>query len=158
MKQTTMHAKDVLLAKLASCYITVNGERRLVLQAKNLTATVEKEKVEVSILGRMMKGHKTVSMTGSGSLTIYQNTSLFTNMVKKAKDTGQDQYFDMMVVNEDPTSDAGAQIVTLKDCNIDGCDIAAFDADGELLEQDIDFTFEDFEIIKSFRELEGVEQ
>nr|WP_092074755.1 phage tail tube protein [Dendrosporobacter quercicolus]NSL49879.1 phage tail tube protein [Dendrosporobacter quercicolus DSM 1736]SDN12354.1 Phage tail tube protein [Dendrosporobacter quercicolus] len=156
--RTTMHAKDVLLAKLASCYITVNGERHLALQAKDLTATVEKEKVEVPILGRMMKGHKTVSMTGTGSLTVYQNTALFTNMVKKAKDSGLDIYFDMMVVNEDPASDAGSRIVTLKDCNIDGCDIAAFDADGELLEQSIDFTFEDFEIVKNFKELEGVTQ
>lgn len=155
--RTTMHAKDVLLAKLASCYITVNGERHLALQAKDLTATVEKEKVEVPILGRMMKGHKTVSMTGTGSLTVYQNTALFTNMVKKAKDS-LDTYFDMMVVNEDPASDAGSRIVTLKDCNIDGCDIAAFDADGELLEQSIEFTFEDFEIVKDFKELEGVAQ
>lgn len=155
--RTTMHAKDVLLAKLASCYITVNGERHLALQAKDLTATVEKEKVEVPILGRMMKGHKTVSMTGTGSLTVYQNTALFTNMVKKAKDS-LDTYFDMMVVNEDPASDAGSRIVTLKDCNIDGCDIAAFDADGELLEQSIEFTFEDFEIVKNFKELEGVTQ
>ena len=155
--RTTMHAKDVLLAKLASCYITVNGERHLALQAKDLAATVEKEKVEVPILGRMMKGHKTVSMTGTGSLTVYQNTALFTNMVKKAKDS-LDTYFDMMVVNEDPASDAGSRIVTLKDCNIDGCDIAAFDADGELLEQSIEFTFEDFEIVKDFKELEGVAQ
>ena len=158
MAVTTMHAKDVILAKMASCYVTVDGERNLLLQAKNLTATVEKEKVEVPILGRMMKGHKTVSMTGTGSLTIYQNTGLFTNMVKKSKNGGADVYFDMMVVNDDPTSDAGAQIVTLKDCNIDGCDILAFDADGELLEQDIDFTFEDFEIVQSFAELEGVSQ
>lgn len=153
--RTTMHAKDVVLAKLASCYITIDGERRLLLQAKNLTATVEKEKTEVAILGRMMKGHKTASMTGTGSLAIYQNTALFSNMVKRVKESGQDVYFDMMVVNDDPTAAVGTQIVTLKDCNIDGCDIAAFDADGELLEQEIEFTFEDFEIVKSFKELEG---
>lgn len=158
MANTTMHAKDVVSAKLASCYITTNGERKLLIQALNLTATIEKEKVEVPILGRMQKGHKMTSLNGTGSLTIYQNTALFTNMLKQAKDTGQDVYFDMMVVNEDPTSEAGKQIVTLKDCNIDGADIVSFDGDGDWLEQSMDFTFEDFEIIQSFKELEGVAQ
>jgi len=158
MAVTTMHARDTVLAKMASCYITVDGERSLLLQALNLTVTVEKEKVEVPILGRMMKGHKVVNMTGTGSLTIYHNTGLFTNMVKQVQDGGQDVYFDMMVVNDDPTSAAGSQIMTLKDVNIDGCDILSFDADGELLEQSIDFTFESFEVIKGFTELEGVRQ
>lgn len=158
MGDTTMHAKDVVSAKLASCYVTANGERSLLLQALNLKATVEKEKAEVAILGRMMKGHKMTSMNGTGSLAIYQNTALFTNMLKQAKANGADVYFDMMVVNEDPTSAAGTQIVTLKDCNIDGGDIASFDADGEWLEQEIEFTFEDFEIIKNFNELEGMKQ
>lgn len=153
---TTMHAKDVVSAKMAECYLISGSDRKLLLMAKSLTATVEKEKVEVPILGRFMKGHKSVSMNGTGSLVVYQNTPLFTNMIKTMKDGGIDLYFDLMVVNDDPTSDAGRQIITLKDCNIDGGDIALFDADGDWNEQSIDFTFEDFEIIESFKELAGM--
>ena len=38
----TMHAKDVISAKLASAYVSVNGERFLLFQAKNLEAKLEK--------------------------------------------------------------------------------------------------------------------
>lgn len=40
----TMHARDAVSAKLASCYITIDGERYLLMQAKNLEARVEKIK------------------------------------------------------------------------------------------------------------------
>lgn len=156
MNTTTMHAKDVVSAKMAQCYLISGSDRKLLLMAKSLTATVDKEKAEVPILGRMMKGHKTVSMNGSGSLVVYQNTPLFTNMIKEMKSGNADLYFDLMIVNEDPTSDAGRQIITLRDCNIDGGDIALFDADGEWNEQSIDFTFEDFEIVEAFNELAGM--
>ena len=46
----TMHAKDVISAKMASAYVTVGGERYLLFQAKSLEAKLEKEKSEVAIL------------------------------------------------------------------------------------------------------------
>ena len=39
--------------------------------------------------------------------------------------------------------------------NIDGGVLAKFDADGEYLDEDMDFTFEDFSIPKKFAELTG---
>ncbi|HMM20633.1 MAG TPA: phage tail tube protein [Selenomonadales bacterium] len=152
----TMHAKDVIAAKLASCYITIDGNRYLLMQAKSLEAKIEKDKQEVPILGRTGKGHKTVSWNGTGSMTIYANTSLFTKLLKTYKDTGQDFYFDIQITNEDTTSAAGRQTIILKDCNLDSGIIAAFDADGDWLEQDVDFTFEDFEMPEEFNQLDGM--
>lgn len=152
----TMQARDVISARLASCYVTINGERVLLLQAKNLTAKVEKNKVEVPILGRTGVGHKTTSWNGTGSMTIYSNTSRFTKLLKDYKDSGSDIYFDMQIRNEDPTSKAGAQTIILKDVNLDSGTIAAFDADGDWAEQDIDFTFEDYEIPESYQDLDGM--
>jgi len=153
----TMQAKDVVSAKLASAYVTVDGKRYLLFQAKSLEATLEKDKADVPILGRMQKGHKTNSMNGTGSLVIYKNTSLFDDMMMKLKAQGIDTYFDMQITNADPTSDAGKQVTILKDCNIDSALIVSFDADGEWLEQSIDFTFEDIEIATKFNQLEGME-
>lgn len=152
----TMQARDVISARLASCYVTIDGERVLLLQAKNLTAKVEKNKVDVPILGRTGVGHKTTSWNGTGSITIYSNTSRFTKLVKNYKDQGSDIYFDMQIRSEDPTSNAGVQTIILKDVNLDSVTIAAFDADGDWAEQDIDFTFEDFEIPESYADLDGM--
>ena len=154
----TMLAKDVLAAKLATCVINnLNGERFVLMQAKNLEAKFDKNKVEVPILGRTSVGHRAVNWNGTGSMTIYSNTSRFTQLMKLYQETGQDFYFDIIIRNYDPTSSAGAQTIILKDCNIDGVVIAAFDADGDWLEQDIDFTFERFEIPEKFTDLDGMQ-
>ena len=67
-------------------------------------------------------------------------------------------YFDIAITNYDPNSAAGAQTVVLKDCSIDGGILAKFDVDGEFLEEDMDFTFEDFEMPEKFTLLEGMAQ
>ncbi len=153
----TMHAKDVVASKLANCFITINGNRYLLMQAKNLEAKIEKEKAEVPILGRTGKGHKVTGWNGTGSMTIYNNTSMFTKLLKDYKDTGTDIYFDTQITNEDPTTSVGRQTIILKDCNLDSGIIAAFDADGDWLEQDVDFTFEDFEMPEQFSQLDGMQ-
>lgn len=152
----TMLAKDVISAKLATAYVTIDGNRYKLFQAKNLEATIEKEKEEVAILGRLMKGNKSVSAKGAGSLTIYKNTSIFDNIVERFVNTGVDTYFDIQVENEDPTSDAGKRTIILTGCNIDKAKVAAFDAEGKYLEEDITFTFEGMKIPQKFKELDGM--
>ena len=71
------------------------------------------------------------------------------------KDTGVDVYFDMQIINDDPNSDAGRQEIDLIDCNIDGGVLAKFNADGEYLDEEMDFTFEDFLMPEMFKELPG---
>lgn len=152
----TMIAADVISAKLASAYITVNGNRYLLFQAKSLEASVEKEKEQVAILGRLMKGNKSVSAKGSGTMTIYKNTPIFDEMILKWMNEGIDTYFDMQVENEDPTSKAGKRVVILTGCNIDKISVAKFDAEGKWLEDEISFTFEGVKIPQNFRVLDGM--
>ena len=101
-------------------------------------------------------GNKATGWSGSGSATFHYNTSIFRKLLQRYKDTGEDIYFDMQITNEDPTSRAGVQIVELIGCNIDGGVLAKFDADGEYLDESIDFTFEDFKIAQEFNKLEGM--
>ena len=152
----TMFAGDVISAKLATAYVTINGNRYLLFQAKALSATIEKEKEQVGILGRLLKGNKSVSAKGSGTLTIYKNTSIFDDMLLKFLNEGKDTYFDMQISNEDPTSDAGRRTVILKDCNIDKATVAAFDAEGKWLEDEISFTFEGMKVPEKFKLLDGM--
>ena len=67
----------------------------------------------------------------------------------------KDIYFEIQISNEDPTSGAGRQTMILIDCNIDGGILAKFDADGEYLDEDMDFTFEDFKMPEAFKDLDG---
>lgn len=154
---TVMKAKDAVYASLAQCFITIEGNRYLFMQAINLEAKMDKTKTKVPILGKTGKGNKASGWEGTGSATFHYNTSIFREMLKKYKDTGEDIYFDIQISNEDPTSAVGRQTIILRDCNVDGGILAKFDANGEYLDEDMDFTFEDWEMPETFQLLEGME-
>lgn len=154
--QNVMNAKDAVSSKLAECFATIEGNRYLLMQAKKFEAKFNKEKKKISILGKTGQGNKTTSWGGTGNMTIYRNTPIFNELMLKFKNTGEDIYFDIQITNEDPTSAAGRQTMIFKGCNIDGGVLASFDADGDFLEQDIDFTFEDFEMPEKFKMLDGM--
>ena len=155
--QSFMNAKDALSASLAECYITIEGRRYNFMQAIDLEAVIERTKTEVPILGRTGRGNKATGWRGRGSASFHYNSSIFRDIMYKFKARGEDVYFDIQVSNEDPTAGAGRQTVILKGCNINTSVLAKFDADAEFLTEELDFTFEDFEIPERFDLLEGMQ-
>ncbi|WP_313524817.1 phage tail tube protein [Anaerotignum sp.] len=157
MNNITMLSKDAVSAKTAECFITIEGNRYNFMQAISVEATMEKAKTEIPVLGRLAKGNKAAGVKGTGSATFHYNTSMFRKLMKRFQDTGEDIYFDMQITNEDPTSAAGRQSVILKDCNFDSVIVAKFDADSDdSLTEDMDFTFESFEMPETFSVLDGM--
>ena len=151
-----MKGKDAVSAKLAECFITIEGNRYNFMQMINFEASFEKTKAEIPILGKTGIGNKATAWKGSGSATAHYNTSVFRTLLQRYKDTGEDVYFEIQVTNDDPTSAAGRQTIVFIDCNTDGGILAKFDADGEYLDEDINFTFEDFKMPESFTPLAGM--
>lgn len=158
----TMQARNAISAKMAECYIMIPNdagvkERHNFMSAINLEVTFEKNKTEVAILGRMNKGHKSTSSTITGSAEFHLNTSVWRELAYKFQQTGEDIYFDMMIVNEDVTSEVGKQIIWLYDCNFDSVILAAFDADSDdTLTESMDFTADRFEIETPFTMMDGI--
>lgn len=155
MNNVTMKAKDTIFAAEAECFLTIGTRRYNFMQAINLEAKFEKIKTKVPILGKTGKGNKACGWEGTGSATFHYNTSIFRQMMLQYKDTGEDIYFEIQISNEDRTSAVGRQTMILMDCNIDGGILAKFDADGEYLDEEMDFTFEDFKMPETFKDLEG---
>lgn len=54
MSEINMNAKDAISAKLADCYVTIEGRRYLLMQAKDFEAKFEKTKKEINILGKQV--------------------------------------------------------------------------------------------------------
>lgn len=154
-QNVTMRAKDSISASLAECFVTIGTRRYNFMQAINFEAKFEKTKSEIPILGKTGKGNKSTGWKGTGSATFHYNTSVFRQMMAQYKDTGEDVYFEIQVSNEDPTSAAGRQTMIFIDCNVDGGILAKFDADSEYLDEDMDFTFEDFKMPEAFKDLDG---
>ena len=147
----TLNAPDTISGKEGRAYAKINGNNEDLFMAKNIESTVEKAKSEVKAIGKRMTGHKTTGGNGTGSMTLYYLTPLFRDMSKQWKETGVDVYFDMVVENDDPESSAGKQSVLLIGCNLDSTVLAKLDGDSDdPLDEDVDFTFEDFDILTPF--------
>lgn len=149
----TLSSPDSINGKEGRAYAKINGNNEELFMAKTVEASIEKTKSEIKAIGRRMAGHKTTGASGSGSMTLYYVTPLFRQMVKQWKDTGRDIYFDMVVENDDPESSAGKQSVLLMGCNLDSVILAKLDGDSDdALDEDTDFTFEDFDILQPFKQ------
>lgn len=117
---------------------------------KNLEATCEINKTAVKTLGKRGEQHKPNGWTGSGSMTVYYISSIFRKMAMQYIKTGVPVFFDIMVTNNDPASSVGIQTTVLKNCSLDSVILAKFDVESEVMEEDIDFTFDDAEILDEF--------
>lgn len=156
-KAQIMHARDAISGSLAECYITIEGNRYNFMQLISFEAEMEKNKTEVPILGKTGKGNKASGWTGTFSGTAHYNQSIMRKLLLRYKQTGEDVYFEIQVTNEDPTSTVGRQTVILKECNLDGGILAKFDADADYLDEDVEGTFDDFEIPETFTMLTGMQ-
>lgn len=131
-------------------YIDVNGQRYSLGSAKELEATIDKDKADISILGGTGKIHKTTSWNGTGSMTLYYNQSLFRRLTIEYIKTGKDFYFDIIITNEDEGSILGRETKILRNCNLDSVVIAKIATEDEVLEEDMDFTFDDVDMPEMF--------
>ena len=151
-----MNGKDAVSGSLGKCFVTIGNNRYNFMQAISLEASMEKTKTEVPILGKTGKGNKATGWKGTGSAKFHFNTSIFRELLQNYAKTGEDMYFDIQIVNEDPTSSVGKQTIMLIGCNMDSGLIAKFDADADYLEDEFDFTFEDWKLMDKFTPLSGM--
>ena len=153
-----MSGKNAISGSLVKCYVTIEGNRYEMLQVLNVKAKLEKTKKEVSIMGKPGKGNKSTGWKGTGSAKFHYNSSLFRELAERYKDTGEDIYFDMQVENYDPTSKVEKQVTILINCNFNSMVLANIDAEADTLDEEFDFTFEDFKVPTKFSNLDGMAQ
>lgn len=145
-----LRAGDTISGQEGRAYATINGQVEEMFYIKSLEATIEKQKTEVRTLGKRGTQHKATGWTGSGTMTIYYVTTLFRQLMLDYIKNGRDVYFDVTIVNEDPTSSIGRQTVVLRGVNLDSVVAAKLDTEAEVLDEDVDFTFDDVDILDSF--------
>lgn len=153
----SLRAVDTITGSSGMGYGIIDGNVEEFLWAIEIEAKIEKEKSEIPIMGRKNKGNKANGVKMTGKMKLYYVTSLFRKKMIEYVKTGKDFYFDLVVTNEDPSSSAGKQSVVLKGVNIDSVIIAKLDADATELDEDVDFTYEDVDLLSEFNKVEGQE-
>ena len=146
----TLKASDIPAGSEAVAYIEVDGKVEEFFYAKSIEATAELNKSEVKVMGKRGVQNKATGWTGSGSMTIYYVTTIFRNMLLKYAKEGILPAFKLVVTNEDKGTTIGKQTVCLYDCVIDSVNLAKFDVESDALDEDMDFTFSDFDILRDF--------
>ena len=146
----TLRASDIPAGSEAVAYIEIDGKVEEFFYAKSIEATAELNKSEVKVMGKRGVQNKATGWSGSGSMTIYYVTTMFRNMLLKYAKEGVLPAFKLVVTNEDKGTSIGKQTVVLYDCVIDSVNLAKFDVESDALDEDMDFTFSDFDILDSF--------
>ncbi len=147
-----LRAGDTISGQEGKATAIIDGQVRDMFYVKTLEATLEKNKLEIRTLGKRGVQHKTTGWSGSGSMTIYYVTSEFLNMAKRYAKDGVDTYFTVTIENSDPTSTIGTQTVSLFNVNLDAIPVAKLSVEDEVLETDMDFTFDDLDVISTFND------
>lgn len=147
---TTLKAWDTINGALGTCYAIIDGKKEEMLYLKNIEAKIKKNKREVKVLGQTGTKHKASGWTGSGKMSIYYSTSKFRELMLSYIKNGKDTYFEIIVENNDPSSEIDRQSIALKQVNIDNMIMTKLDINNTELDEEITFTFNDVDILNSF--------
>ena len=87
---------------------------------------------------------------------MHYRSSLFRKMAIDYLNSGVLPYFQIQVTNDDPASRAGAQTIVYDDCLISGDIVLSLvQAGDEILDEELQGTFEKCQMPQQFTELEG---
>lgn len=145
-----LRAQDVLSGKEGKATAIIDGSVEDLFFVRSLEATFEKNKAEVNALGYRGTQHKSTGWSGSGSMTLWYVSSIFRKIALRYAKNGVDTNMTITVENDDPTSTVGKQTIVLYNVNLDSMLLTQLDADSDTLEEDVDFTFDGFDILDEF--------
>ncbi|MFL1677486.1 phage tail tube protein [Paenibacillus dendritiformis] len=148
-----LQAKDTISGREGRAFAQIDGKNEEMFYVKTLEAKIEKQKAEVKVLGSRSVQHKAAGWTGTGSMTIYYMTPLFRNMMLDYIKHGKDTNFIIQITNEDPMSSIGTQTVCLKNVNLNSVVMAKLDTESDVLEEEVEFTFDDVDILNNFNNI-----
>lgn len=148
-----LRASDAISGGEGYAHVIIDGKRIEIFYATNVEVSAEKNKEQFKVIGNRSTFSKTTGVEITGSLTIQYLTSMFRQQMQDYLRTGRDLSFDLIITNEDKASRSGRQTVAIYGCNLDSVILAKLDADNAVLDEEVDFTADSFEIITAFNEI-----
>lgn len=148
-----LKAEDCVNGREGVATVELDGQIVELMELGNINITIEKNKSEFKAMGTRNTQNKTTGWKGTGSMNVRYISSRWAEIMQRYVKEGIDTYFTIVVTNEDPGSATGKQVIQILGCNLDSLDIAKLDTEADILDQDVDFTFNDFNILESFKSL-----
>lgn len=135
--------------------IEIDGERHDFIFATQWETTADFNKDDVPRIGTRIVAKKNGTITLSGSCKCYYMDPRFRRIFVNFVKTGYWPEITATVRNYDQDSRAGAQTSVHKGIKFDSLTLSKFDAESTMLDEDLDFTFEEYLLPEEFDELPG---
>lgn len=145
-------ANDGVDGKAGSAFMIKNGRNIELFGLKKFEANAEVQTSEFPVVGSLVNQTKVKGIKYSGTLTIYYGTPEFLSVLTEYKRTGRFPEINLQVINQDKGSSVGSQIVALYGAILTKIPIAMLDDSSDYLQEEIPFTFTDYEPLESFHE------
>lgn len=145
-------AQDSLRGASGKAFVVIDGKNELLFGLKKFDSKADIQTGDFKVVGAQTNQEKINGVKYSGSATIYYGTPIFLNLLLEYKRTGRFPTINFQVTNNDPSSSLGSQTVVLYNVILKTIPIAILDDSVESLQTDIQFTFNDFERLKSFND------
>ena len=150
-------AQDSYRGAAGKAFTVINGSNELLFGLKKFNSSAEIQTGEFKVVGALTEQEKVKGLKYSGSATIYYGTPTFLTLLSEFKRTGKFPTINFQITNDDPSSSLGTQTVVLYNVILKKIPIAVLDDSAESLQIDIEFTFSDFEVLKSLLEPGGID-
>ena len=144
------NGQDTINGTEGSVIATIDGQVETLFYVKDFEANVDFNKEEVKFLGSRATHHKVTGWEGTGSMTIHYMTSLFRKIIIGYVKHATLPQMTLVGTNDDPASSLGRQTAVLKGVILDGSVITKLAAEDEVLDEDVDFTYEDVDLLDEF--------
>lgn len=141
-EKEVMNPRNTVDGALADCCVVWDGKQYNFMQA-----------IRMSTFFNIIRGDdgSIAGWAGTGTMDFYYCDSVLRRIIARSKESGEDEYFDMLVTNCDPMSQMGKQTVLLKGCRIESGRAALFDVNNPALVDSVNFSFKDFEFKEKFQ-------
>lgn len=147
-----LQAEDMQSGYDGIIYATINGRRFPIGYAISFNTSAKKTKTKCAVLGRRAKVNKSGPLEYSGKMKLYYAQDDFRELMDLYKQ-GYDTYFEMQAINKGTGTKAGKRDVIYYGVNIDDMDLSKLDAESEVLTEEFNFTYEDYEVAKKFNKM-----
>ena len=121
----------------------------------DLSIEMEIDQDEVPRIGTRTKGHKTSTVSITGSANGYYGNPVIRSEMTKYLKGGAYPEMTLILTNHDPDTQAVTQTFVGKGVMVTNLTLAEIDANTTMLEESWDFTLEDYEIQTPFNETEA---
>lgn len=130
-----------------------SGKNHVLFGLINIEADADIQSTEMKVVGTRKIQDKPAGAKQTGTAKIYYGTTYFQDMVLEYMHTGKMPYFDIQIINNDPTNTIGQQVMAYYGCKIiSKIPLSILDADVQMLTMDISFSYADVQKLQGFTE------